>query len=363
MARSESIVYRIPVVVHILHTGEPVGEGFNFSDERIVSQIKTLNEDFRRKPNTPGFNTHPDGADTQIEFFLAQTDPQGNPANGIVRINRNLIPPTSGATDLITLSSAYSYWDPEHYLNIWCWDVGFHGIYFGRSTFPVSSLKGLSMEEETIADGVFINAINFGHGENNVLPNYDGGRTLTHEVGHFLGLLHTFGLTNDCAYSDFCEDTPPQSAATNGCPLVKPSACDGRPVMIENYMDYSFDQCMNIFTKEQAERMHIVLENSPRRKSLVIPTVVTEYPDNPKEAIAIYPNPVTERFYISTNEQYSGDEVTVKVLALTGELILEKAFILTDSELEVPISGEKTGVAIVYVESSRVSVHQLVIIH
>lgn len=117
-AVSESIVYRIPVVVHILHTGEPVGEGFNFSDERIIAQIRILNEDFRRKEGTPGFNAHPDGADTRIEFFLAQTDPQGNPTSGIVRINRSEVPPPSGPSDLITLSSAYSYWKTSFYIRI-----------------------------------------------------------------------------------------------------------------------------------------------------------------------------------------------------------------------------------------------------
>lgn len=362
-AVSESIVYRIPVVVHILHTGEPVGEGFNFSDERIVTQIRTLNEDFRRKEGTPGFNAHPDGADTHIEFFLAQTDPQGNPTSGIVRINRSAVPPPSGPSDLITLSSAYSYWNPEHYLNIWCWDVGFHGIYFGKSTFPVSNLKGLSTEDLTVADGLFINAINFGRGEDHTLPNYDGGRTLTHEMGHFLGLLHTFGPANDCDYSDYCEDTPPQRTATNGCPQEKPFACDGRPVMIENYMDYSYDRCMNIFTREQSERMHVVLENSPRRKSLVVPGIVTANPDNTKDVIAIYPNPAKDRFYLSGNKESVGEPVNVKVLALTGEILFEKVFVLNDSEWEILLPGADENVAIVCLESTRFSLRQLMIIH
>jgi hypothetical protein len=116
--------YKIPVVVHVLHSGEPVGEGFNYSDERITSQIRTLNEDFRRKEGTPGFNSHPDGADTQIEFALAQIDPNGNPTNGIVRVNQNLVHPQLDSGDLITFASRYSYWDPDRYLNIWCWDLG-----------------------------------------------------------------------------------------------------------------------------------------------------------------------------------------------------------------------------------------------
>jgi hypothetical protein len=122
--REANEVYKIPIVVHLLHTGEPIGEGYNFSEERVRTQIRILNEDFRRKEGTPGFNSHPDGADTQIEFVLAQIDPDGNPTNGIVRVNRNLFHPQLDSVDLITISSRYSYWDPQRYLNIWCWDLG-----------------------------------------------------------------------------------------------------------------------------------------------------------------------------------------------------------------------------------------------
>ena len=255
-------VYKIPVVIHIIHTGEAVGEGFNHSTERIKSQIRTLNEDFRRKKNTPGFNTHQDGEDSRIEFALAQIGPDGSPTDGIVRVDRSLVDPPTGVSDFLTLCARYSYWNPEEYLNIWCMDVGYHGIYTGKSSFPVADLKGLPMEEENVySDGIFINAINFGQGKTNTIENLDMGRTLTHEMGHFLGLLHTFGPTGDCAYSDYCDDTPPVSSATYGCPVEKPLACDGRQAMIENYMDYSHDKCMSVFTKDQVARMHIVLGN------------------------------------------------------------------------------------------------------
>src|SRR5262245_32404205 len=94
-------LYRIPVVVHIIYTGEPEGEGYNYSIERVEAQIRTLNEDFRRKEGTPGFNSHPDGEDPRIEFVLAQVDPEGEPTNGIVRVDRNLVHPLPGPNDLI----------------------------------------------------------------------------------------------------------------------------------------------------------------------------------------------------------------------------------------------------------------------
>ena len=361
--------YEIPVVIHIIHNGEALGEGFNYSTERIESQIRTLNEDFRRKEGTPGFNSHPDGEDSKVEFVLAQVDPEGNPTDGIVRVDRNLAHPPSGISDFITLCSEYSYWDPEQYLNIWCMDIGLHGVYTGKSSFPISDLDGLPTgHEDTLADGIFINAINFGQGENTV-PNLDMGRTLTHEMGHFLGLLHTFGPTGNCDYSDYCDDTPPISSATYGCPLEKPVACNGRPAMIENYMDYSSDKCMNIFTKDQVARMHIILENSPRRKSLITSPVidrpdegVTGIPDN-ITAIKIYPNPATDKLYISVDEKFRGSDISITAHTLLGEIVFEKTFRLTAGGLEIPVSELHEKCIVLIVEGTGLSHRQLVMIN
>jgi hypothetical protein len=364
-------IYKIPVVIHIIHTGEPIGEGFNYSMERIEAQIRTLNEDFRRKVGTPGFNSHPDGEDSHIEFVLAQIDPDGNPTNGVVRVNRNLVQPPSGITDFITLCSKYSYWDPEQYLNVWCMDVGLHGIYTGKSSFPVSTLEGLPTEHDAAGgDGIFINAINFGQGETNTLPNLDMGRTLTHEMGHFLGLLHTFGPVGSCDYSDYCDDTPPINSATYGCPLEIPVACDGRPTMIENYMDYSYDRCMNIFTKDQVARMHIVLENSPRRKSLCTSPVidrpgedVTGVQDDIPYAIQLYPNPATDRLYISADEKFWGHDVKVTAHTLLGKLIFSKPLKIANTGFEISISNAWEKFIILSVEGTGLSHKQLVMIN
>lgn len=362
--------YTIPVVVHVIHIGEPVGEGFNYSTERIESQIRTLNEDFRRKEDTPGFNSHPESEDTHIEFVLAQIDPEGNPTNGIVRVDRTLVHPIPSANDFITLSSKYSYWDPEQYLNIWCWDVGLHGIYSGKSRFPVSDLNGLPTQNEDVdGDGIFVNAINFGQGEINTIPNLDMGRTLTHEMGHFLGLLHTFGPPGNCDYNDYCDDTPPISSATYGCPSERPIACDGRPAMIENYMDYSYDRCMNIFTKDQTARMHVVLENSPRRKSLLSSPVinrqedVTGSQDDIAHAIKIYPNPATDKFYISVDEKFYGYDVNVTAHTLLGKMVFKKTLKMTETGLEIPVSEVWEKFIIVAIEGRGLSRKQLIMIN
>jgi hypothetical protein len=362
--KSTTMIYRIPVVVHVIHTGEPVGEGFNYSTERIESQIRTLNEDFRRREGTPGFNAHPDGEDARIEFILAQIDPEGNPTNGIVRVDRNLVQTPSGITDFITFSSKYSYWDPEQYLNIWCWDVGLHGIYAGKSRFPVSDLNGLpTQNEDSDGDGIFINAVNFGQGETNTIPNLDMGRTLTHEMGHFLGLLHTFGQPGNCDYSDYCDDTPPISSGSSGCPSERPLACDGSRAMIENYMDYSYDRCMNIFTKDQVARMHIVLENSPRRKSLLTSPVITGVGDDIAHAIKIYPNPATDKVYISVDEKFRGSDVQVTAHTLLGKIVFEKIFAMTETGLEITVSEMREKLIILAIDGNGLSHKQLIMIN
>lgn len=355
--------YRVPVVVHVIHAGESVGEGFNYSSERIESQIRTLNEDFRRKEGSPGFNSHPDGEDTQIEFVLAQIDPQGNPTNGIVRVDQNSIHPPTGIGDFITLCSKYSYWNPEKYLNVWCWDIGLHGIYAGKSRFPVSDLEGLpTPDQEAEGDGIFINAINFGQGETNTLPNLDMGRTLTHEMGHFLGLLHTFGPLNNCDYSDYCDDTPPTRSATNGCPAEKSMACDGRPAMIENYMDYAYDRCMNIFTKDQTARMRTVLENSPRRKSLLTSDVITDVEDDVTHGVILYPNPAKDKLYISVSEKFLGDDINVTAYTLLGQTIFNKTFKLTATDLEIPVSAVSGEFIILLIDGKRLFYRRLILI-
>lgn len=266
----EPEIYKIPVVVHVLHLGEPVGQGYNLSEERIKGQIASLNDDFRRREGTRGYNTHPDGADARIEFVLASTDPHGDPTNGIVRIDTTLFDNPVPTNNRFNHYAWYSYWDYQHYLNIWIepFPEALKDVLLGEATGPNTDLPGyerLLKGEPVQAEGVLINSFHFGESE--LASDYNLGRTLTHEVGHYLGLLHLWG-SGDCATNDYCDDTPPMSQNLPGCGAGS-LACDGQPAMTENYMTYTPDRCMNIFTNDQVERMHYVLKNSPARKSLL----------------------------------------------------------------------------------------------
>jgi PKD repeat protein len=281
-------VYYIPVVVHVIHNGEAVGTGTNVSFAAIQSQIDVLNEDFRKILGSNGWNTHPDGADTQIEFCLAQRRPDGSafPAGepGVNRINRNTVgftaPPYS-QTYINSTVKPYTYnnnvptatrgWDPAKYMNIWIANLS--GGLLGYAQFPQSPIGGMGCGNQTAGtDGVVFLYSSIGKSSVTGFTGvYNEGRTATHEIGHWLGLRHIWG-DGGCTVDDFCNDTPLAGAANYGCP-VGTNSCTAAPDagvdMIENYMDYTDDLCMSIFTNDQKMRMRTVLENSPLRASLI----------------------------------------------------------------------------------------------
>ncbi len=275
--RAEENILRIPIVVHIVHNGEPIGTGANISYAQVESQIEVLNEDFRRKSGTNGFNNHPAGVDTEIEFYLAPTDPEGNRLiePGVDRVNgrRAFWPKGAIRNPIDVLIKPITIWNPNEYFNIWT--VNFGGFVsrnlLGYAQFPSNSnLRGLEADGgKAETDGIVVGYKYFGSSEKGDFPNlfapYNLGRTTTHEVGHWLGLRHIWG-DGDCFVDDYCRDTPRAAAPNNTCTTnVSCRSTD----MIENYMDYTPDACMNIFTQEQKRRMQTVLKNSPRRKEVV----------------------------------------------------------------------------------------------
>ena len=263
-------VLTIPVVVHVIHRGEAVGEGSNIPIEQVEDQIRTLNEDFRRL-NPDRSQTLPQfqdlAADVGIEFVLARQSPGGFATTGVTR--------TEGVQSDYNLNSSntlsnLSYWPANDYFNIWVAPLS--GGLLGFAQFPISDLDGLegaSNNAET--DGIVVDYRYFG-GIGNVVSN-SRGRTTSHEVGHFLGLRHIWG-DGDCSADDFVADTPQQESESSGCPIDQFSC--GSLDMFQNYMDYTTDACMNLFTLEQKERMRIVLQNSPRRASLLVSRALIE---------------------------------------------------------------------------------------
>ena len=276
-------IITIPIIVHVIHDGEAIGEGFNIPYEQVASQIEVLNEDFRRMEGTAGYNTDSVGADTQIEFCMATLDASGRLLTnvGIDRVDRNDMgwtqPPYSSGYINQFIKPA-TIWDPTKYFNVWV--TGLSGNILGFAQSPIqSTLPDLTGNSSATTDGVVSNYRNFGRVGNLIAP-YNKGRTMTHEVGHWLGLHHVWGPSNsstNCTIDDFCDDTPMSDEPNYGCQTGSTS-CESVN-QVENYMEYSDDACMNIFTRCQKERMQTVLLNSPRRKELLtaesclIPTI------------------------------------------------------------------------------------------
>lgn len=247
----------IPVVFHIVyHTLDQ-----DFTDAQVQQQLTILNRDFARKnpdtSKTPSVwkNIASDGG---VQFCLAKRDPFGNTTLGIIHTHTN-------ATELANINSVKSsstggddIWNAKHYLNIWVTYIDQNT--FGYAAFPTD------LATYPQFDGVVINSKAFSISDSNFVYK-NGARTLTHEVGHWLNLFHTFGtdVSVNCS-TDFVDDTPPQQPDPKNAihclnfPKFDDCTFSGNGVMFMNYMNYVADSCYNLFTKGQRDRMMAALQ-------------------------------------------------------------------------------------------------------
>lgn len=234
----------IPTVVHVIHQGGSE----NISDAQVYSQLDVLNADFRRR-NADTVNTRPIflpvAADMGIEFCLATRDPQGLPTTGIHRV-------LTTETNSTALIAAHG-WDVQRYMNLYVMPSGSN-----FASFPW---------EPAEQQGIFITHARFGTlgtvGTEEFAEWARFGRTGTHEVGHYLGLLHTFSFIGDidlCFGGDSVCDTPPAAMrwVVDACldhGLNTNDEVPDLPDQVENFMDYNIDSCANMFTLGQRERV------------------------------------------------------------------------------------------------------------
>ncbi len=233
----------IPVVFHIIQRTNGTG---HIPEHLIHSQMEILNEDFNALQGTPGGP----GNDARIRFVLANEDPQGNPTTGIYYHTNNqwFSDPGSGVTPM----KANLNWDPDRYLNIYTNNAA--GA-LGYATFPQLSAGNAD-------DGVVLawNTVGRNAPQGGM---FNQGRTATHEVGHYLGLFHTFeggcgSSNNPYGTGDRIADTVAHTGPDHQC-QQRPSPCGGGNTPIRNYMNYSPDTCMHEFTPEQINRMRCSL--------------------------------------------------------------------------------------------------------
>ncbi|SFQ38242.1 GEVED domain-containing protein [Hymenobacter arizonensis] len=255
LQRSTAVTLTIPVVVHVLYNTTAQ----NISDAQIQSQIDVLNEDFQ-KLNADASKT-PSAfagsvADVGIAFTLAKRDPNGNATTGIQRKSTTI---TSWGTDdkmKSTTTGGLNAWPAGSYLNLWVCNLS--GGILGYAQFPGGAAA---------TDGVVIRTSAFGRNGSATAP-FNLGRTGTHEVGHWLNLRHIWGDAS-CG-NDLVADTPTQQTSNTGCPSFPRRTCGNTTSgdMFMNYMDYTDDACMYMFSTGQSSRMNALFATGGARASL-----------------------------------------------------------------------------------------------
>lgn len=345
-------VITIPVVVHVLHKGEPVGTGTNISNAQIQSQIDVLNQDFRRLNSDALFSPAPfrgSSSDPLIQFCLAQQKPDGSPTNGIIRYlepsqqdyaswvlpNGDNLPSDAQCFNLLTLKyiQALTIWDRNKYLNFWVSDrlkqlppsagagagnnlgCNFeHGL-LGLAQFPgETGQPSPILPDYSLTDGVWVTATAFGN-TGSVIPPYNLGKTAVHEVGHWLNLKHIWGDEDECAQDDLVIDTPKQKTQSTGCnifPFTDSCTSLFPGIMFMNHMDYSVDDCRSVFTYGQTVRMDSALFN--QRASLLTsvgcnPSTMSIDEITLDGNIKTYPNPFVNQLTIEANDPIQKVEI------------------------------------------------------
>lgn len=273
-------VTNIPIIFHVITDGS--GQE-NLSASIIQAQIDQLNLDFSNQAGS----TNPVAADALVQFVPAVVDPLGNilPEPGIDRVTSYGDGPFD-RTDFDVgdggLEIKSTVWDRNQYANIWTADIA--GGILGYAQFPSNStLPGFNVNGGTATnDGV---VIGYGTVGSVNIPGsgapYNLGRTLTHEIGHWIGLRHIWG-DGACGVDDFCNDTPNSDEANYG--VAGATSC-GSIDQVENYMDYTDDSIMNIFTADQVSRIATVISVADGFVNLVNSTT-----GNPGSRISFLPS-------------------------------------------------------------------------
>jgi PKD repeat protein/translation elongation factor EF-1beta len=245
-------VYTIPVVFHVVYNTAAE----NISDARLLEQLDVLNKDYR-KLNTdigsvPAAWTSL-AADCEINFCLANLDPNGAPTTGITRTSTSSTSFSLNDAVKYTAQGGHDAWNRNQYLNLWVCDLG-SGL-LGYAQFP----GGAAATDGVVIDYAYT-------GITGASAPYNKGRTATHEVGHWLNLLHIWGDDGTaCNGTDQVSDTPNQAGENYGCPSYPHTdACTASNpgVMFMNYMDYTDDACMYFFTNGQKTRMQATMSGS-----------------------------------------------------------------------------------------------------
>ena len=323
--KADSII-RIPVVFHIVYRTAAQ----NISNKQIISQLEVLNEDFRLlNADTAMVDPAFPKGDVKIEFCFAGLDTNGQAFSGVTRKQTQSYQVGKNSAELFAQQPV---WDSRKYLNIYVCELGQGDA--GYSSFP-----GWNPAQ----DAVVIDYSNFG--VQSADKNYALGRTATHEVGHWLGLYHIWGINQAaCNDDDQVTDTPNQGVVYNGCPLGKKFSC-GSQDMTSNYMGYVYDRCMAAFTPGQGSRMRNMIATARPMISSSIPCSsdpILPERDRIVYQVHLFPNPVKEKFFV-VQEGSSFSAADFSLYSIQGKEIPIDVQV-TGSAAEIRIKTQRSGI-------------------
>ncbi|MBE7169839.1 MAG: T9SS type A sorting domain-containing protein [Williamsia sp.] len=323
-AGSTPAVITIPVVVHVLYNNAQQ----NISDAQIRSQLDVLNKDYSGtnadRSQTPAYFANL-AADCGFQFKLASQDPDGLATNGIVRKYTSIQYFSNDDRAKSATNGGDAAWNRDQYLNIWVCNLT-------GGLLGYTSAVGCAAEK----DGVVISYTAFGTMGTATAP-FNGGRTATHEIGHWLNLRHLWGDTY-CG-DDGVDDTPQQRASNRGTPTGERFTCGNTAHgdMYMNFMDLTDDASMHLFTLGQRQRMRALFASGGARQALLstpalqqpsalvkaIPSVAET--TLPSSFMVVYPNPASETIVvdINTKEAVSGKLV---IFNAAGQPVLSQQF-------------------------------------
>ena len=336
----------LPIVFHVIYNTSAQ----NIDSTQIASQIDVINADFRKLNSNIGIlqggfvNL---AADSEFEFKLATTDPNGNASNGITRtVTTN---PAIGGSDTDYYDpdkGGVPAWDPERYINVWVVNINSAGGDFGFATFPGEA-------DPVTSDGCVIDYKYFGTtGTAAASQPQHLGRTLTHELGHYFGLFHIWGDVDDCSVDDDIADTPMQETSTEECltyPFFDDCTTSGDGINFYNYMDYTDDDCMAMFTVDQKAKMQAVISMTYAaggRSELA--QFFSSQKEIPTLELEVFPNPFSGRLQLTLDTSIdTGDKV--EVFDITGRQVLST--VVSGSQMDLDLASQSDGIYLVQIRT------------
>mgnify|MGYP003738158885 CR=1 FL=1 len=308
----------------------------SLSQAQLESQIDVLNSDFNATNTDRLSSSHPyfnKIGNAQIVFCIAETDPNGNPTSGIIR--KKTTNNFTNASDIkYTNKNGIDGWPADEYLNIWVSDIA-QSQFLGQADFPGDFPQG------STHDGLIVQYNAYGN-IGTLTAYYDKGRTATHEIGHWLNLKHIWGDAN-CG-DDLIDDTPKQQTANYDCPTFPHVTCSNGPNgdLFMNYMDYTDDACMSMFTKGQVQRMLATLNTT--RSSIVTSNKcsgTTSVSQQKYNQVKVFPNPIQNYLVIQGLPQTKSRMFTVEIYNMLGEKVYYNT--IDNSQTQLEMVGYKTG--------------------